>query len=65
MHAAAHDLIYRAALGRHCRGCGQILCHACSSQKSPIPQLNITRKVRVCDVCYDAAKRRAQLLGLH
>ena len=64
MHAAVHDLLYRAALGDHCRGCGQIFCHACSSRKSRIPRLNYTRNVRVCDLCYDAAQRRAQLLGL-
>jgi growth factor-regulated tyrosine kinase substrate len=44
----------------HCRGCGRIFCHACSSRKSPIPDLHIRRPVRVCDMCFYAAVRRAQ-----
>jgi growth factor-regulated tyrosine kinase substrate len=37
----------------HCRACGQIFCHACSSKTSPIPKFGIEKEVRVCDVCFD------------
>ena len=37
----------------HCRACGQIFCHACSSKQAPIPKYGIEKEVRVCDVCFD------------
>lgn len=37
----------------HCRACGQIFCHACSSKTAPIPKFGIEKEVRVCDACYD------------
>lgn len=40
----------------HCRACGQIFCHACSSKQSAIPKFGIEKEVRVCDSCYDKLK---------
>lgn len=40
----------------HCRACGQIFCHACSSKTASIPKYGIEKEVRVCDVCYDKVK---------
>ena len=37
----------------HCRACGQIFCHACSSKQAAIPKYGIEKEVRVCDVCFD------------
>lgn len=37
----------------HCRACGNIFCHACSSKQAPIPKFGIEKEVRVCDTCYD------------
>ena len=37
----------------HCRGCGRIFCHSCSSQKSLLPPEFGTRDPqRVCQQCY-------------
>jgi hepatocyte growth factor-regulated tyrosine kinase substrate len=40
----------------HCRACGQIFCHGCSSKVSTIPKYGIEKEVRVCDVCFDKIK---------
>jgi growth factor-regulated tyrosine kinase substrate len=40
----------------HCRACGQIFCHTCSSKVATIPKYGIEKEVRVCDVCYDKIK---------
>ncbi|CAJ0947199.1 unnamed protein product, partial [Mesorhabditis belari] len=36
----------------HCRNCGRIFCHKCSSNSISIPELGYDRKVRVCNLCY-------------
>lgn len=43
----------------HCRACGQIFCHSCSSKTSPIPKFGIEKEVRVCDTCFDKINRNA------
>ncbi|KAI8975163.1 hypothetical protein BDF20DRAFT_914129 [Mycotypha africana] len=40
----------------HCRSCGNIFCHDCSSKSVPLPQLGYgTKAVRVCNGCFDVA----------
>ncbi|CAO3655029.1 unnamed protein product [Mucor fragilis] len=40
----------------HCRNCGNIFCHDCSTRKVPLPQLGYgTKPVRVCNGCFDVA----------
>eukprot|EP01083_Nonionella_stella_P084986 235359_1 len=36
----------------HCRSCGKVFCHKCSSQRAVLPDLGIRDVVRVCDACY-------------
>ena len=37
----------------HCRHCGRLLCSKCSSKEMPIMKYNLSKPVRVCDVCSD------------
>ena len=37
----------------HCRNCGKVFCQKCSALETPIPALEITKPVRVCNDCYD------------
>ncbi|KAH9525638.1 Ankyrin repeat and FYVE domain-containing protein 1 [Bulinus truncatus] len=37
----------------HCRHCGRLLCAKCSSKDMPIIKFNLSKPVRVCDVCFD------------
>ncbi|ORY90347.1 armadillo-type protein [Syncephalastrum racemosum] len=39
----------------HCRHCGNIFCHECSSRSVPLPQLGYTKPVRVCKRCFEVA----------
>ncbi|KAI9488175.1 armadillo-type protein [Zychaea mexicana] len=40
----------------HCRHCGNIFCHECSSKSVPLPQLGYGSKpVRVCKGCFEVA----------
>ncbi|KAK6180368.1 hypothetical protein SNE40_012537 [Patella caerulea] len=43
----------------HCRACGEIYCHKCSSKTSIIPKYGIEREVRVCDSCYEKINKPA------
>ncbi|KAF4522709.1 hypothetical protein B566_EDAN012726 [Ephemera danica] len=37
----------------HCRACGQVFCHQCSSKNSTLPKFGIEKEVRVCEACFD------------
>lgn len=37
----------------HCRHCGRILCAKCSDKDIPIVKYNISKPVRVCEICFD------------
>ncbi|KAI7870796.1 hypothetical protein BDF14DRAFT_1769854 [Spinellus fusiger] len=40
----------------HCRNCGNIFCHNCSTRSVPLPQLGYgTKPARVCNGCFDVA----------
>lgn len=36
----------------HCRRCGRVVCHACSTKRIQIPELYCDVQVRSCDDCY-------------
>lgn len=36
----------------HCRQCGRVVCHACSTKRAQIPSLYADVRVRVCDDCH-------------
>lgn len=36
----------------HCRRCGRVVCHACSTKRIEIPELYYDVQVRSCDDCY-------------
>lgn len=35
----------------HCRQCGRVVCHACSTKRALIPSLYADVRVRICDDC--------------
>lgn len=37
----------------HCRHCGRLLCAKCSSKQIPIIKYELTKPVRVCNVCFE------------
>ncbi|EDQ92635.1 uncharacterized protein MONBRDRAFT_13989 [Monosiga brevicollis MX1] len=43
----------------HCRNCGRVVCHKCSSHSAVIPALHINRPVRVCNSCYAGIRQHA------
>lgn len=36
----------------HCRQCGRVVCHACSTRRMPVPTLYADILVRVCEDCF-------------
>jgi len=46
--SAAHEVCAR----HHCRGCGRVVCDACSHNRSCLPQFGIVEPERVCDACF-------------
>uniref|UniRef100_A0A5S6QBV3 FYVE-type domain-containing protein n=1 Tax=Trichuris muris TaxID=70415 RepID=A0A5S6QBV3_TRIMR len=41
----------------HCRHCGRLLCTKCSEHFMPIVKYDLSKSVRVCDVCFDVLKQ--------
>lgn len=41
----------------HCRACGQVFCHQCSSKVSTLPKFGIEKEVRVCEACYEQVNK--------
>ncbi|XP_078535807.1 rabankyrin-5 isoform X1 [Lissotriton helveticus] len=37
----------------HCRHCGRLLCHRCSTREIPIIKFDLNKPVRVCNICFD------------
>lgn len=42
----------------HCRQCGRVVCHACSTKRELIPSLYADVRVRVCDDCHGQLQLR-------
>ncbi|KAI9311682.1 armadillo-type protein [Dichotomocladium elegans] len=56
-HCASCNASFNAIRRRHhCRHCGNIFCHECSSRNVPLPQLGYGSKPsRVCNGCFEVA----------
>ena len=48
----------------HCRFCGNIFCHYCSSKSRPVLALGYADPVRVCDACHDLCALRDVFLDV-
>ena len=46
----------------HCRFCGNIFCHYCSSKSRPVLALGYVDAVRLCDVCHEHCALRDAFL---
>eukprot|EP00128_Syssomonas_multiformis_P009845 Colp12_sorted_trinity150504_noHs@3646 len=48
----------------HCRGCGFLVCHSCSTSKTAIPELCETAGSRVCKSCHPTKKESCTSIQL-
>jgi hypothetical protein len=44
----------------HCRHCGRIFCHYCSSKSRSLLSLGYSEPVRICDKCFEVTVRRGE-----
>merc|ERR1740128_743035 len=42
----------------HCRSCGKVFCSSCSKYQIEIPELKISRPVRVCGSCFAVRQQK-------
>ncbi|CAB0010366.1 unnamed protein product [Nesidiocoris tenuis] len=47
----------------HCRACGQVFCHQCSSKTTNLPKYGIEKDVRVCESCFEKANKPSTTSG--
>ena len=55
----AHQLFLDSLTQHHCRKCGGIFCHTCTSKKFPILEIGYSDPVRVCDRCYNVLSEKS------
>jgi len=52
-----HDHFTALFRRHHCRKCGMVVCGSCSKHKVMVPSVKATKKVRVCDSCYEETQK--------